>query len=118
MNAIDRPPAISVTNAAVKRAKHLISAADEPVIGLRIGVETKGCSGFSYKVDYASEAGKFEDVVESDGVRFFIDPMAIMYLLGTELDYVESKMESSFVFTNPNETSRCGCGESFSVSKQ
>ena len=119
MNAVvERPPPISVTDAAIERAKHLMNSAADSVIGLRIGVETKGCSGFAYKVDYASEPGKFEDVVERDGVRFYIDPMAIMYLLCTELDYVESKMESSFVFTNPNETGRCGCGESFSVSGQ
>lgn len=115
MTALNRPPPISVTEAAVARAQHLISIADHPVAGIRIGIETKGCSGFAYKVEYAEEAGKFEDVVERDGVKFFVDPMAVMYLLGSELDYHETKMESGFVFTNPNETGRCGCGESFSA---
>ena len=115
MTALDRPAPISVTDAAVARAKYLIENADHPVLGIRVGIETKGCSGFAYKVEYAEEQGKFEDVVECNDVRFFVDPMAVMYLLGSELDYHESKMESGFVFTNPNETGRCGCGESFSA---
>jgi len=115
MTAMNRPPPITVTDAAVSRAVHLISVADTPVAGIRIGIESGGCSGFAYKVEYAEEAGKFEDVVETGGVKFFVDPMAVMYLLGSELDYQETKMESSFVFTNPNETGRCGCGESFSA---
>ncbi len=115
MTAMERPAPITVTDAAVTRAAHLIGAADHPVAGIRVGIETKGCSGFAYKVEYADEQGKFEDVVEQNGVKFFIDPMAVMYLLGSELDYQESKMESGFVFTNPNETGRCGCGESFSA---
>jgi len=115
MTAMNRPPPITVTDAAVSRAAHLISVADSPVAGIRIGIESSGCSGFAYKVEYAEEAGKFEDVVEAGGVKFFVDPMAVMYLLGSELDYQETKMESAFVFTNPNETGRCGCGESFSA---
>jgi iron-sulfur cluster assembly protein len=115
MTALDRPAPISITAAAAARAKRLIDQADRPVLGIRVGIDTKGCSGFSYKVEYADAQGKFEDVVEKDGVKFFVDPMAVMYLLGSELDYHESKMESSFVFNNPNETGRCGCGESFSV---
>lgn len=115
MTALNRPPPITITDAAVSRAQHLINVADHAVAGIRIGIETKGCSGFAYKVEYAEEAGKFEDVVEGGGVKFFVDPMAVMYLLGSELDYQESKMESGFVFTNPNETGRCGCGESFSA---
>ena len=115
MTALERPAPITITDAAAARATHLIGAADHPVAGIRVGIETKGCSGFAYKVEYADEQGKFEDVVEQNGVKFFIDPMAVMYLLGSELDYQESKMESGFVFTNPNETGRCGCGESFSA---
>jgi iron-sulfur cluster assembly accessory protein len=115
MTILSRPPPITVTDSAVARAAYLISKSDHPVAGIRVGIETKGCSGFAYKVEYADEQGKFEDVVEQNGIKFFIDPMAVMYLLGSELDYLESKMESGFVFTNPNETGRCGCGESFSA---
>ena len=115
MSKIERPAPITVTDAATNRARQLIQQADRPVLGIRIGIETKGCSGFAYKVEYADEQRKFEDVVERDGVRFYVDPMAVMYLLGSELDYKEGKMESGFVFTNPNETGRCGCGESFST---
>lgn len=116
MTQVERAAPITVTDAAATRAQHLISQADRPVLGIRVGIESKGCSGFAYKVEYADEQGKFEDVVEHKGVRFFVDPMAVMYLLGSELDYQETKMESGFVFTNPNETGRCGCGESFSAS--
>ena len=115
MNKFERPAPITVTDAAAARARDLIERADHPVLGIRVGIETKGCSGFSYKVEYADEQRKFEDIVEHNGIRFYVDPMAVMYLLGSQLDYLESKMESGFVFTNPNETGRCGCGESFSA---
>jgi len=115
MKNMDRPAPITVTDAAAARAQYLIEQAESPVHGIRVGIESKGCSGFAYKVEYAFEQGKFEDVVEHKGVRFYVDPMAVMYLLGSELDYEEGKMESGFVFTNPNETGRCGCGESFSA---
>ncbi|MFL2771642.1 MAG: HesB/IscA family protein [Rhodospirillaceae bacterium] len=115
MKAMDRSAPITITESAFLRAKYLLSRADEPAEGVRIGIDTKGCSGFSYRVEYAYEHRKFEDVIERDGVKFFIDPTAVMYLLGSELDYEEGKMESGFVFTNPNETGRCGCGESFSA---
>ncbi|NKB44762.1 MAG: iron-sulfur cluster assembly accessory protein [Alphaproteobacteria bacterium] len=107
---MERPAPITVTDAAVTRAAHLIGAADHPVAGIRVGIETKGCSGFAYKVEYADEQGKFEDVVEQNGVKFFIDPMAVMYLLGSELDYQESKMESVI--------SRDCCGGPLSLARQ
>jgi iron-sulfur cluster assembly protein len=107
---------ITLTDAAAERVRKLMAAAgDEPVLGLRVGINTKGCSGLSYFVEYAKEQKKFEDVVEDKGVRIFIDPTAVMFLLGTEMDYQEDKLQSGFVFKNPNETSRCGCGESFNV---
>lgn len=110
-------PMITLTEAAAARVRKLVDAAgDEPVVGLRVGVKTRGCSGLSYFVEYATEQKKFEDVVEDKGVRIFIDPTATMFLLGTEMDYQEDKLQSGFVFKNPNETSRCGCGESFNVS--
>ncbi|MBB3065796.1 MULTISPECIES: iron-sulfur cluster assembly accessory protein [Limibacillus] len=107
---------ITLTDAAAARVRKLMAAAgDEPVLGLRVGVKTRGCSGLSYFVEYAKDQKKFEDVVEDKGVRIFIDPTAVMFLIGTEMDYVEDKLQSGFVFSNPNEAARCGCGESFSV---
>ncbi|WP_455371910.1 HesB/IscA family protein [Limibacillus halophilus] len=109
-------PIITLTDAAAERVRKLMAAAgEEPVLGLRVGISTKGCSGLSYFVEYAKEQKKFEDVVEDKGVRIFIDPTAVMFLLGTEMDYQEDKLQSGFVFKNPNETSRCGCGESFNI---
>ena len=109
------PQMISLTDAAAERVKTLISVSDEPVLGLRVGVSTKGCSGLSYVFEYAKDKKPFEEEVDTKGVKVFIDPMASMYLVGAEMDYVEEKMKSGFVFNNPNEKSRCGCGESFNV---
>jgi len=106
---------ITLTDAAANRVKELISRSDEPVLGLRVGVSTKGCSGMSYVVEYAKEQRKLEDVVEDKGVKIFIEPTAVMFLLGSEMDYVDDKFQSGFVFSNPNEKGRCGCGESFHV---
>jgi iron-sulfur cluster assembly protein len=107
---------ITLTDAAVERARLLMDkSGDEKILGLRIGVKSRGCSGLSYFVEYATEQKKFEDKVEEKGVTLFIDPTAVMFILGSEMDYKEDKMFSGFVFNNPNETSRCGCGESFSV---
>ncbi len=107
---------ISLTDAAANRVRALVEkSGDEQVLGLRVGVNSKGCSGLSYFVEYAKEQKKFEDVVEEKGVKLFIDPTAVMFILGSTMDYQESKYHSGFVFENPNETSRCGCGESFSV---
>ena len=108
---------ITMTDAAVARARALMDRKgdDEQVLGLRVGVSSKGCSGLRYFVEYATEQKKFEDKVEEKGVTLFIDPTAIMFIIGSEMDYQEDKMFSGFVFNNPNETGRCGCGESFSV---
>jgi iron-sulfur cluster assembly protein len=108
-------PMIVLTDAAAERVKALIARSEKPVQGLRIGVRTRGCSGLSYFVEYADAPKKFEDVIEDKGVKIFIDPASVMFLLGTQMDYVEDKLQSGFVFKNPNEKSRCGCGESFSV---
>lgn len=110
-----RPAPLSLTDAAAARVRALMSNAGRPVLGVRVGVKKSGCSGMRYQVEYVDEPRPFEDVVETKGVKVFIDPMAIMFLLGTEMDYEETRMQSGFVFRNPNETSRCGCGESFSV---
>lgn len=109
------PSPITVTDAAAERVKALLAGRGKPSIGIRIGVRTKGCSGLSYTLEFADEKGKFDEVVEADGVTILIDPKATMFILGTEMDYVEDKLESGFVFRNPNEKARCGCGESFHV---
>ncbi len=108
-------PVITITEAAASRVKALMARAEKPVKGLRVGVKSRGCSGLSYFVEYADEKKKFEDVVEDKGVTIFVDPTAVMFLIGTEMDYKEDKLQSGFVFNNPNEKARCGCGESFSV---
>ncbi|HLS69810.1 MAG TPA: iron-sulfur cluster assembly accessory protein [Kiloniellales bacterium] len=107
---------LTLTDRAAERVKHLMAKSpEEGVLGLRVGIKTRGCSGHSYFVEYAKEQKKFEDVVEDKDVKIFVDPTAVMFILGSEMDYVEGKIESGFVFSNPNEKSRCGCGESFTV---
>ncbi len=108
-------PMITLTDAAASRVQELIGRSEKPVLGLRVGVNSRGCSGMSYVVEYAEEQRRFEDVVESKGVKIFIDPTAVMFLIGSEMDYVEDKFQTGFVFSNPNEKGRCGCGESFHV---
>jgi len=112
---MERPPVVTLTDAAAERVKALVAKSDEPVQGLRIGVKTRGCSGMSYSVEYADEPRRFEEVVEQKGVRLFIDPTAVMFILGSEVDYKEDRFTSGFTFENPNEKGRCGCGESFHV---
>jgi iron-sulfur cluster assembly protein len=106
---------MTLTDAAAERVKHLMAQADKPIVGLRVGVKAQGCSGMSYFVEYAEEKKKFEEVVEDKGVTLLIDPAATMFLIGSEMDYQEDKLQSGFTFTNPNEKGRCGCGESFHV---
>jgi iron-sulfur cluster assembly accessory protein len=108
-------PLMTLTDAAAERVKHLMSKADKPIVGLRVGVKAQGCSGMSYFVEYAEEKKKFEEVVEDKGVTLLIDPAATMFLIGSEMDYKEDKLQSGFTFSNPNEKGRCGCGESFHV---
>jgi len=112
---MEKPPILTMTGAAVSRAKELMNRDDGKVLALRVGVKTGGCSGLMYEVEYATEKKPFEEVVETDGVKVFINPTAIMFLLGSEMDYKTDKFQSTFVFNNPNETDRCGCGESFRV---
>jgi iron-sulfur cluster assembly accessory protein len=112
---MERPPVVNLTDRAAARVKELIARSEKPVLGLRIGVRTRGCSGLSYSVEYADEQKRFEEVVEQKGVRLLIDPAAVMFLVGSEVDYIEDKFSSGFTFTNPNEKGRCGCGESFHV---
>lgn len=107
--------AITVSDAAVARIEHLLSQRESPAAGIRVGVKKGGCSGLAYIIEYADEAQPYEEIVETKGVKVFIDPKAIMHLIGSEMDYVEEKMKSGFVFKNPNEKGTCGCGESFHV---
>ena len=106
---------IKLSDNAANRIKEIMSKADNNTIGVRIGVKSGGCAGMSYMMEYAKEAKKNEEVIEDKGVKVFIDANAVMYLLGTEMDYKTDKFSSQFVFKNPNETERFGCGESFKV---
>ena len=104
---------IKLSDNAAERIKHIMSKAEKSAVGVRVGVKSGGCAGMSYVMEYANEIKPNEEVIEEKGVKVFIDPKAIIYLLGTEMDYKEDKFSSKFVFKNPNETERCGCGESF-----
>ena len=106
---------ISLSDKAANRIKEIISNAKDNSVGVRIGVKSGGCAGMSYIMEYAKEINPNDEIIEDKGVKVFIDPGAIMYLLGTEMDYKKEQFSSSFVFNNPNETERCGCGESFKV---
>jgi iron-sulfur cluster assembly protein len=107
-----RPKAITLTDAAADRVKQIMSKSGEGVLGLRIGVKNGGCAGMEYTMEWAKEQKPFEEVVEDKGATIFIDPKAILFLLGTEMDFQSSTLKSGFVFNNPNQTSACGCGES------
>ena len=106
---------IKLSDNAAERIKQIMSNAEKTAIGARVGVKSGGCAGMSYVMEYAKELKPNEEVIEEKGVKVFIDPKAIMYLLGTEMDYKQERFSSQFVFKNPNETERCGCGESFKV---
>lgn len=107
--------AISITDAAAEHVKALLEKRDKPSVGIKVGIRTRGCSGLSYTIEYADEIGKFDEVIEDKGVRVLIDPKAVMFLLGTQMDFVDDKFKSGFTFKNPNAKGECGCGESFSV---
>ena len=106
---------IKLSDNAAERIKLIMSKAEQSVVGVRVGVKSGGCAGMSYVMEYAKEIKPNEEIIEEKGVKVFIDPKAIIYLLGTEMDYKEEEFSSSFVFKNPNETERCGCGESFKI---
>ena len=107
--------AIKLSDNAAKRIKEIMANAADKTIGVRVGVKSGGCAGLSYIMEYAREIRKNEEVIEDKGVKVLIDPKAIIYLLGTELDYKTDEFTSQFIFKNPNETERCGCGESFKI---
>ena len=107
--------AITLSDRAAERVKEIMAQAKEPMVGVRVGVESGGCAGMSYVMEYAKEAKQNDEFIEDKGVKVFVDSGAVMYLLGTEMDYKKEQFSSSFIFKNPNETERCGCGESFKV---
>jgi iron-sulfur cluster assembly protein len=111
----ERPAMMTVSDAAAKQVQALLDGRGKPSTGIRIGVRTKGCSGMSYTLEFADEEGPFDEILVDKGVTILIEPKATMFIIGTEMDYVEDKLESGFVFSNPNEKGRCGCGESFHV---
>lgn len=117
---------ITVSDAAKARITELMAQRDKPAAGIKVGIRTRGCSGLSYTIEYADAIEKYDEVVEvqrdgkgdgndGDPIKILIDPKAIMFLIGTEMDFKDEKLQSGFVFVNPNEKGRCGCGESFHV---
>ena len=106
---------IKLSENAASRIKEIMSKAENDSIGVRVGVKSGGCAGMSYVMEYAREINPNDEIIEDKGVKLFVDPGAIMYLLGTEMDYKKEELSSSFIFKNPNETERCGCGESFKI---
>ena len=107
-----RPKVMSLTDAAAERVRQIIARSERPVLGLRVGVKNGGCAGMEYTMDWATEQKPFDEVIEEKGVKVLIDPKAILFLLGTEMDFQTSALKSGFTFNNPNQTSACGCGES------
>jgi len=111
----ERPKAMRLTDSAAARIRDIVTNADGRYQGVRVGVSNGGCAGMAYTMDYAETAAPLEEVVEDKGVKIFIDPKAIMFLIGTEMDFVREKLGARFVFNNPNQTAACGCGESVSI---
>ncbi|NRG18887.1 Fe-S cluster assembly scaffold SufA [Rhizobiales bacterium] len=105
-------PVMKLTDAAADRVREILENSDKPALGLRVGVNKGGCAGMEYSMDIVEEASAGDDVIEEKGVTLFVDPAAVLFLLGTEMDYEVTKFRSGFVFRNPNEVSACGCGES------
>ena len=113
--AASRFKAVSLTDAAADRVREIIAGSDGGVFGLRVGVKNGGCAGMSYTMEFAEEPRPHDEIVEEKGVRVLIDPKAILFLLGTRMDFRTDKLSSGFVFENPNQTSACGCGESVAI---
>lgn len=113
-----RPKVVTLTDEAARRMDQIMAGADENYIGVKIGVKNGGCAGMEYTMDYATEAGPLDEVVEENGIKILIDPKAILFLIGTEIDYVTEKLSQRFVFKNPNQTDACGCGESVTIIPQ
>jgi len=106
---------LSLTDAAAVRVREIIENTEKPLAGLRVGVKNGGCAGMSYTMEWAESVGPYDDVVEEKGVKLLIDPKAVLFLLGTQMDFQTTKLSSGFVFNNPNQTAACGCGESVAI---
>jgi iron-sulfur cluster assembly protein len=107
-----RPQVMRLTDAAATRIRDLMGRAEKPIAGLRVGVKNGGCAGMAYTVEYADQIAPTDEVVEDKGVKILVDPKAVLFLLGTEMDFKTDKLSATFVFNNPNQTGACGCGES------
>ena len=110
-----RPKVLTLTEAAADRVRAIVARSDKPVAGLRVGVKKGGCAGMEYTMEYAAEVRPLDEVVEEKGVRILVEPSAILYLLGTEMDFKTDNLTSGFVFNNPNQSSACGCGTSVEI---
>src|SRR6201996_1762684 len=110
-----KPQVMRLTEAAAERIKTVMAKADRPIAAVRVGVKNGGCGGMAYTMEYADQIGPLDEVIEDKGVRLWIDPKAVLFLLGTEMDYKVDKLSAQFVFNNPNQTSACGCGESVQI---
>ena len=106
---------MTLTEAAAERVREVIASSDKPIAGLRVGVKNGGCAGMSYTMEFAEETAPHDEIIEDKGVRVLIDPKAVLFLLGTRMDFKTERLSSGFVFVNPNETSACGCGESVAI---
>jgi iron-sulfur cluster assembly protein len=106
---------VSLTDAAAERVRDIVARSEKPILGVRVGVKNGGCAGMSYTVEMAEAVKPGDDVVEDKGVTVLVDPKAVLFLLGTRMDYREDKFASQFIFENPNQTSACGCGESVAI---
>ena len=110
-----RPKVVTLTDAAAARVKEIMARGEKPYVGLRVGVKNGGCAGQEYVLEYAEAAAALDEVVEDKGVTILVDPKAVLFLIGTEVDYEVTRIASKFVFRNPNETDACGCGESVTI---
>lgn len=110
-----RPKVVTLTETAAARVRDILDKADKPYAGLRVGVKNGGCAGMEYVIDYAEAAQPMDEIIEDKGVTIMVDPAAVLFLLGSEIDYETSRLSSKFVFNNPNQTDACGCGESVTI---
>ena len=110
-----RPKVVTLTDRAAERVKEIMARADNAYMGLRVGVKNGGCAGQEYLLEYAEAAGPLDEVVEDKGVTILVDPKAVLFLIGTVIDYEVNRLSAKFVFRNPNETDACGCGESVTI---
>jgi iron-sulfur cluster assembly protein len=110
-----RPKVVSLTEAAAARVREIMAKAEQPYAGLRVGVKNGGCAGQEYVLEYADKVGPLDEVIEDKGVTILVEPKAVLFLIGSEIDYEASKLAAKFVFRNPNETDACGCGESVTI---